>query len=173
MEITPTNQNRLMNKQGNLCERLRRQSILLVNSCEDKKEFLINFMACWKILDLYGKKQENYNDIYKVFFECLQDMPGKKVNRAMKKYLKTNSKFPTPAKIREMVENYDYELTEKEQEYRLMHSRAKTRSLGEHLLNNVELHELESYEEKNGKINYKQDWGLSYEGYISHNKTEV
>lgn len=126
-------------------------------------------MVCWEMLELYGKKQENYNDIRRVFEECLQDLPGIRVNKAMKEYIKTNSKFPTPAKVREMVESYDYELTKQEQEYRLMHSRAKTRSLGEFLLNNIEARELGIYEAENGKIDYKEDWGINYEAYIGVN----
>ncbi len=127
-------------------------------------------MVCWKVLELYGKKQEEYNQYYSIFFECLQDLSGIRINRAMKQYLKINKKFPTPAHIREIVNNYDYELMEEEKLYRKMHMRAKTKSFGEHHLNNIEKKQLEEYEKENGEINYKVRWEIGYTNYFKGKK---
>ena len=138
-----------------LSERLKRENISLHKSQKAQVEFTISFRYCWKVLDLYGRKEDDYKGIHNLFMDSLKDLPGKKVNKALKEYLKTNEKFPTPAKIRKIAESYDDELTEHETLFRDMYRKAFIRSMGH--MNMSELSALEGYEKENGEIKIEKN----------------
>jgi hypothetical protein len=155
-----------------LSEKLKRENISLHKSKKSQIEFSISFRYCWKVLDLYGRKEEDYKGIHNLFLDSLKDLPGKKVNKALKEYLKTNEKFPTPAKIRKIAESYDNELTEEQTLFRDMYMKAVTRASEWGYINMANLSVLEAYEKQNGiiKIEKGKTWIDLYDKIYFYDK---
>ncbi|MGB0405588.1 MAG: hypothetical protein ACPGDB_05345, partial [Fusobacterium sp.] len=88
-------------------------------------------------------------------------------------YLKNNSKFPTPAAIRKIAENYDDELTEREIEFRKMYRIAFTRNTG--YMDMKQLSILDKYEKENSKIiiTKNQNWIEEYDRLFCNTKLKI
>jgi hypothetical protein len=139
-------------------QRLEQQAKPLYKDSQGLEEFLQLFSACWQFLDLYGKKTEEFQMLCAQFTDSIKDLPGSKVIRAMKHYRDNETSFPKPSQIRKMVEDMSFTLTKQEEEFSLMHSRARTRNMAPYLLDDQKTRALELYEKKYGEINHKIKW---------------
>ncbi len=145
------------------------QDTPLVNALEQQLLFVANFRASWDLLDLFGKKESDFGRAQKLFEAELKDLPGYRVNKAMIEYRKLNSKFPTPREIRNLVEEYDYDLTKEERLHKTMWQRAKTRKMAGYLLAPHELDSLQRYEKKYGDIEVSEKWHDSFDRIFIEN----
>lgn len=140
-----------------------KENLLLADSAMAVKEFVSVFRVCWKVMKLYGRKEQEFDSFCKTYIEVLGDLRASRVVRALKDCLKTSKELPTPSEIREKALGLDYDLTEKEKKHRIMHSRAVERSFGEHMLSTTQNKELALYEKENGLIDVKIDWVEDYD----------
>lgn len=111
-------------------------------------------------MNLYGKKEQEFSSFCDVYLAKLNDLPVGRVKRALDYFVTNKKDFPTIAEVREKVEELDFDLLPKEQEFRIMHGRARNRRLGVFI---QELDQLEAYEKEHGEIDSTKDWISEYD----------